>query len=177
MFFAARDMLLEPTSYEVEPIWFTVPNLRSTFDLIRSCILTLLLCVWTAIHLNIPGYEARKQKGAFKWFRKLAKKLLWMLVGLVAPEVVLYIAWNQFIQARCLAMHLEKLAAVNKQALKWVLNTCLQWEEDYADNEKSNSDQTIIKEERARQLSSALEASIVSTKDSDVEVRLHILLP
>lgn len=123
MDFVPRSQLLKPTSSEVEPIWFTVPNLRSTFDLVSSCVLTLLLCVWTAIHLNISGYEERSGvlTGGTR-ARKFGKRLLWMLLGLVAPELVLYIAWTQFIQARSLAIHFNNAA---DERLRWVLHTCV----------------------------------------------------
>ena len=35
--------------------WHSEPNVRGTFSILVSCIVTLSLCVWTALHLNIVG--------------------------------------------------------------------------------------------------------------------------
>lgn len=83
--FVPYDMILRPTSSEAAPIWVANPQTRSTFDLVSSCILTLILCVWTAVHLNVPGFQERKE---YKWWKPVQKKILWMCVGLIAPEVM-----------------------------------------------------------------------------------------
>ena len=46
--------LLQPSSPQSEPAWSPPDSRRSTLDLLQSCILTLILCSWTAIHQNIP---------------------------------------------------------------------------------------------------------------------------
>lgn len=67
--------------------WQPNPTTRGTFDILSTCIITLLLCVWTAIHLNVPppgGY----------WGPKL-RKVRWMILALLAPEIVALVAWDQ----------------------------------------------------------------------------------
>lgn len=60
--------------------WEPQPTHRGTFGLVSSCLITLFLCVWTALHLNIPEYgKAHMQK----WH-----KLAWLVVGFFAPELV-----------------------------------------------------------------------------------------
>lgn len=63
------------------------PNslIRGTGNILTSCIITLLLCVWSALHLNVNGEEG--------WKRKLWVKAGWALVAVFAPELVVAIAW------------------------------------------------------------------------------------
>lgn len=56
------------------------PTHRGTYSLLSSCIITMGLCVWTAVHLNIPEHKKEPHQ---KW-----RKLRWLVVGLPAPELV-----------------------------------------------------------------------------------------
>lgn len=67
--------------------WQPEPNVRGTWSLLFSCIITIGLCAWTALHLNIPEHN---RSG-----RERLRKLKWLLLGLLAPETVAYIAWCQ----------------------------------------------------------------------------------
>lgn len=54
---------------------------------ILTCLITLALCSWTALHLNISEHGgAWKQK----W-----RKAGWLLLGLLAPELIAFKAWTQ----------------------------------------------------------------------------------
>ncbi|KAK4197964.1 hypothetical protein QBC40DRAFT_97140, partial [Triangularia verruculosa] len=64
------------------------PDGRGTFGILRSCVITLALCVYTAIHLNIP---AAQDTAMTIWLRK-AK---WVTIAMFAPELVVYVAWCQ----------------------------------------------------------------------------------
>ncbi|KAJ7191419.1 hypothetical protein GGX14DRAFT_578999 [Mycena pura] len=79
--------------------WMDEPNTRGTYSLVSSCIFTLGLCVWTAVHLNIP----ERGGGARQFFRKLG----WLAIGLLAPEAVTFTAWNQFVGAKRLVNELN----------------------------------------------------------------------
>lgn len=72
--------------------WVSEPDGRGTFSLMTSCMLTLSLCVWSAMHLNIPHY--RESTWQF-WLRHVK----WGLVGVFAPELVVFAAWRQYISA------------------------------------------------------------------------------
>lgn len=37
--------------------WHPEPERRGTFSILSSCVITLALCVWTSIHLNIPEHK------------------------------------------------------------------------------------------------------------------------
>ncbi len=67
--------------------WQPEPDFRGTWTILSSCIITISLCVWTAVHLNLP--EHRKLSQHF-W-----RKLKWLVLGLAAPEIVAYVAWHQ----------------------------------------------------------------------------------
>ena len=60
--------------------WNAGPYTRGTWSLLLSCVLTLVLCVYTAVHLNVPAPGSSKK--AQNW--NLAK---WVCIGIFAPEV------------------------------------------------------------------------------------------
>lgn len=80
--------------------WIQDPNGRGTGGLILSCILTLAICVWSALHLNIPGKNESRRKHWFRYVR-------WVTLGIFVPELVVLAAWRQWTSARSLT------AAVN----------------------------------------------------------------
>ena len=65
--------------------WKPSSNTRGTFDILTSCIITMLLCVWTAVHLNVSPPEG--------FWKPKFRKVRWLLLALVAPEMVAYTAW------------------------------------------------------------------------------------
>lgn len=67
--------------------WVPEPNGRGTWSLLSTCIITISLCVWSAVHLNVPEY----QKTHVQYWRKGK----WLLLGLFAPELVAFVAWQQ----------------------------------------------------------------------------------
>lgn len=67
--------------------WQSEPTTRGTWNVLSSSIMTLGLCLWTALHLNIPEYGRESNQ---KWL-----KVGWLVLGLLAPEMVVYTAWAQ----------------------------------------------------------------------------------
>jgi hypothetical protein len=57
---------------------------RSLGDIIRSCILTIILCTWVSMHPNIPGPHD-------KWPRLAMQRAGLMLLALFVPEAI--VAW------------------------------------------------------------------------------------
>jgi hypothetical protein len=57
---------------------------RSLGDIIRSCILTILLCTWVSMHPNIPSPDE-------KWPKVALRRAGLMLLALFFPEAV--VAW------------------------------------------------------------------------------------
>jgi hypothetical protein len=72
-----------------------------------SCLFTLLLCVYTAIHLNIPD-----QRHSQFWF--WLRKTKYVVIAILAPEIVVYIAFEQWYLSRQFLKKLHGLAQVNQ---------------------------------------------------------------
>jgi hypothetical protein len=64
------------------------PDGRGTWEILKSCLITLVLSVYTALHLNLPPGNAGS---SYMYLRKVK----WVLIGMFAPEVVIYTAWAQ----------------------------------------------------------------------------------
>lgn len=65
----------------IEARWMPEPGERGTYSILSTCLITLGLCVWTAIHLNIPAHGE-------KWWQQTWRKFGWMMLGFLAPEMV-----------------------------------------------------------------------------------------
>jgi hypothetical protein len=91
------------------PPWVPAPNTRGTSDILTSCLLTLFACIYTALHLNIP-------ESGSGFLSLLATKTIWSVGALFAPELVLYLAFSQYLQARELAKHLRQLQGTEAAA-------------------------------------------------------------
>jgi len=71
-------------------------RLRTRFDIIWSCIATLFICTWIAIHPNVPP----RGEGHIRSFWRRLRLMLWMLV---VPELILIWAYKQWVAARYVA--------------------------------------------------------------------------
>ena len=89
------------TSSNPPYLWIGEPNQRTTFGIFSFCFSTLIICVWSTLHFNIP---VRRPTA----IRRLFLQVSWMVFALLAPEVLLYLAVNERIRAGVLL----------KQALK-----------------------------------------------------------
>ena len=72
--------------------WQPDASTRGTTDILSTCLITLGLCLWSALHLSIPQHGKSSQQ---KWY-----KCGWLVLGLFAPEMVAYTAWAQLRAAR-----------------------------------------------------------------------------
>lgn len=77
-------------------------NQRDTLSLLLSCFATLGLCIYSAVHLNIP------RKGESN-YRILCREFKWCVIGLFAPELILYTAWRQLASARELCCNINQV--------------------------------------------------------------------
>jgi len=75
---------------------------RTLWNIIWSCLATIFACTWLAIHPNIPAPD----EGFFRVNLRRAKI---MVVGLVAPELIILWAMRQWCMARCLATKYESV--------------------------------------------------------------------
>src|SRR3954468_14912040 len=73
------------------PSWVSASQFRGTMAIIQSCIVTLIACIYTAIHLNVPEKT--------DWWSLLLTKARWVSLALIAPEIVVLSAARQFLKA------------------------------------------------------------------------------
>ena len=73
--------------------WYSAPNLRGTTDILWSCVTTLITTTWAAVFLNVPGPDESEM-------RRTARKVKWMVIGLIAPEYLVMMAFIQNRDAR-----------------------------------------------------------------------------
>lgn len=66
------------------PSWVPESEFRGSFSILQSCVLTLVICVYSALHLNVP-----KQRD---WLSLVRFKTKWCVIAIIAPEIVLGIA-------------------------------------------------------------------------------------
>ena len=59
---------------------------RGTWTVLSACIITLALCVYTALHLNVPGHKISTAS-------IVDLKTKYVLYGLLAPELIVFNAW------------------------------------------------------------------------------------
>lgn len=73
------------------PQWVSAPLLRGASSILWSCLSTLIACVYTALHLNVPTDTST--------WAMLKLKGLWVTIALLAPEIVVYMAISQLFAA------------------------------------------------------------------------------
>jgi hypothetical protein len=80
----------------------STPNVRGTLDIVWTCFSILLLCTWSVQHLNIqPQIKPRAVGQYIRLSVFLVKrKAKWMLLTLMAPEILIGLALSQFVAAR-----------------------------------------------------------------------------
>jgi len=78
---------------------------RTRFDIIWTCVSTLFICTWVAIHPNVPP----RGEGHIRSLWRRIKLMLWTLV---VPELILIWAYRQWAAARYIAELFEGEHAV-----------------------------------------------------------------
>lgn len=86
-------------------VWDGQNNQRSIQSIIWSCLSTIFLCTWVAVH---PNVHFRPEKGDQRWVEKwlwdplhefFTYKLLLFVWALLLPEYILAWAVRQYVQA------------------------------------------------------------------------------
>ncbi|KAF2741805.1 hypothetical protein M011DRAFT_454269 [Sporormia fimetaria CBS 119925] len=77
-------------------------SVRSTFDILWTCLAVLALCTWSVQHLTIPPqHKPRSWRQWVRcWMRLTSRKLKWMMVTLIAAEIPFTIVLTGLISAR-----------------------------------------------------------------------------
>lgn len=87
--------------------WANEPQGRGTLGLIWSCLATIFLCTWNAVHPNLPA----ESDSAWRIFRCRAR---YMLVALAAPEVMCLLAIEQLLDAKAVQNKVGSLPALTQ---------------------------------------------------------------
>ena len=91
---------------EIAPAWVPPLMFRGSFDILRLCVLTLILCVYTTVHLNVPSQRSH-------WWYPNWIQLKWIMIALFSPDVLVYTAFRQLIAAWMLSKQLNKICVSN----------------------------------------------------------------
>jgi hypothetical protein len=99
----------------------SVPNVRGTLDIVWTCFSILLLCTWSVQHLNIqPQVKPRTIGQYVRWTVFLVKrKAKWMLLTLVAPEILIGLALSELVAARYGQDTMQEFAC--EDGVEWTL--------------------------------------------------------
>lgn len=80
------SIVVNSTVEHIGSVWHPDPTSRGTWGIVLTCFSTLVICVWSCLHVDIP---IRYQDWSI-W-----EKLRWLLVGLFAPDVLIFKAYAQ----------------------------------------------------------------------------------
>ncbi|PYH47127.1 uncharacterized protein BP01DRAFT_315212 [Aspergillus saccharolyticus JOP 1030-1] len=94
----------------VQQGWVDEPYTRGTWSIISTCLLTIILCCWTAVLPNIPARNDR-------WYDRLRDRLHLFSIGLLGPEFLLMLALGQWSSARASVNN----SSQGKATIPWTL--------------------------------------------------------
>ncbi|KAI9811448.1 MAG: hypothetical protein M1827_005431 [Pycnora praestabilis] len=81
--------------------WVDEPDCgRGTTSLLYSCLFTIFICTWNALHLNLPA----DHDGHMEIFLRKLKGMIWTIL---APEFLTLIALNDYLDAKVIAQKLS----------------------------------------------------------------------
>lgn len=114
LLFFTTFLFVRRVSSEEAPLteWYSAPNFRGTWDIIVSCVLTLTICVWSALHLNVPLEDSKLRE-------RNTRRARWILLGIFAPELVVSTAFAQFLTASWLRREIQKDVKFRKENVRY----------------------------------------------------------
>ncbi|CAO2654198.1 Nn.00g109310.m01.CDS01 [Neocucurbitaria sp. VM-36] len=86
------EFIQDPQPHDING-WYSAPNYRSTLEVLWQCVFTIILCCWTTFHPDISHPNST-------WILQYLDRTLALLVGVMFPEVFLYIAFYERLDAR-----------------------------------------------------------------------------
>ena len=84
------------------------PQGRGTWSILWGCLATIFICTWSALYLDVPKKHGR-------WYL-LLRKLRYMSITVLAPEITLFLAAENFFKAYGL---FKQCVSIEKQ--QWTL--------------------------------------------------------
>lgn len=89
--------------------WTGGPQSRGSFDILWTCLCTLALCVWGAVHPNIQVFPTYR--------RSLLTRAGMMGVAIVFPEIIISSAWRQLQSSQNLHNKINTLSPIEMTQL------------------------------------------------------------
>ena len=94
--------------------WVSTDCGRGTSDILWSCLTTIILCVWTAVHLPIPLYRGQLSLSSRQ---KLVRSRFGpALIGIIAPE---FLAITAFTELRASWFDMKRIRRLT--SMRWTL--------------------------------------------------------
>lgn len=81
------------TDTRLTSTWKSDPPGRGTTGILYNSACCLALCIWNSVHLNIPVMR----EGRWVTYRRKTK---WVIIALLAPELLVFTAFQQWLAAR-----------------------------------------------------------------------------
>ncbi|KAJ5604928.1 hypothetical protein N7510_010082 [Penicillium lagena] len=92
--------------------WQSSGSWRDSFDILYSCLATLLACAWSIQALNVPAKND-------KLWRKVLRRVKWMCITLAFPEFITAVALTELWRARQTRDDIKKTLKPNAEP--WTL--------------------------------------------------------
>ncbi|KAF7369966.1 hypothetical protein MSAN_00626400 [Mycena sanguinolenta] len=97
----SRDSIATPLSHPLDARAATdscddINNCRTLFSIVWGCLTTIFACTWVSVHPNVPPPGQ-------SWLQLFWRRLKMMLVGIIAPELMVGFASKQFFGSRGLS--------------------------------------------------------------------------
>ena len=90
--------------------WTSQPNSRGTLDIIWACVVTIFLCSWSVLCLNLPALKDTP-------WRRLRRKFYLATLGILGPEFILQLALGQW-SSVCRSVEKFRLAGYMEWSMK-----------------------------------------------------------
>ena len=90
---ATSPSVINATSGSRVSHWINQPPYRGTWDILWTSLATVFICTYTLLCLNVPGPRDTS-------LILIRRRILWMFLAVVAPEIVLTYASGQWSRAR-----------------------------------------------------------------------------
>ncbi|KLU89660.1 hypothetical protein MAPG_08631 [Magnaporthiopsis poae ATCC 64411] len=88
------------------------PPIRGTMEIVWSCVSVIFLCSWSILHLKVPPqHRPQDWRQRARWrFALFRRKLKWMVLTILAPEILLGFVFTEFLAARLFTPKMQAFA-------------------------------------------------------------------
>lgn len=107
----SRSSLIMPANDDLVHGWVSTDCGRGTSDILWSCLATILLCVWTVIHLPVPEYCGNSPLS--KRQRIVRSDVGPALISVIAPEFLAISALNDLAHALQRKKSIKRLTRID----------------------------------------------------------------